>query len=201
MLVAGGLGERLGYNGIKVNLPFELITEECFLNYYIDFLMAYQRRIGKLCCCYSELLGNEHKILLSIMTSDDTHDRTVKLLEENNYFGMPKDQISFMKQEKVPAMLDSKAHFAQKPNSLEIETKPHGHGDIHTLIYHSGNSKKWLDAGKKWVCFFQDTNPLIFRAFPALIGVSKKHNLELNFVGVPRKVGEAADVFVILHKE
>jgi len=44
--VAGGLGERLGYNGIKVSLPFELITEEFFLNYYIDFLMAYQKRAG-----------------------------------------------------------------------------------------------------------------------------------------------------------
>jgi len=190
LLVAGGLGERLGYNGIKVSLPFELITEEFFLNYYIDFLMAYQKRAGP-----------GARILLSIMTSDDTHDKTVKLLEENNYYGMPKDQISFMKQEKVPAMTNSKAHFAQKANSLEIETKPHGHGDVHTLIYHSGNSKKWLDQGKKWVCFFQDTNPLIFRSFPALIGVSRKHNLEVNFIGVPRKVGEAADVMVVLSKE
>jgi len=160
------------------------------LNYYIDFLMAYQKRVG-----------TESKILLSIMTSDDTHDRTVQLLEENNYYGMPKDQISFMKQEKIPAMTNSKAHFAQKPGSLEIETKPHGHGDIHTLIHHSGNSKKWLEQGKRWVCFFQDTNPLIFRSFPALLGVSRKQNLEANFVGVPRKVGEAADVFVIGHKE
>ena len=189
-LVAGGLGERLGYNGIKVSLPFELVTQEVFLNYYIDFLMAYQKRVG-----------TESKILLSIMTSDDTHDRTVELLEQNNYFGMPKDQVSFMKQEKIPAMINSKAHFAQKPGSLEIETKPHGHGDIHTLIYHSGNSKKWLEQGKRWVCFFQDTNPLIFRSFPALLGVSRKQNLECNFVGVPRKVGEAADVFVIGQKE
>jgi UDP-sugar pyrophosphorylase len=135
------------------------------------------------------------------MTSDDTHDKTVQLLEENNYFGFPKDQLSFMKQEKVPAMKNSKAHFSQKPGSLEIETKPHGHGDIHTLIYHSGNSKKWLDAGKKWVCFMQDTNPLIFRAFPSLLGVSKRDNLEINYIGAPRKVGEAADVFVTLSKE
>ena len=135
------------------------------------------------------------------MTSDDTHTQTVKLLEENNYFGMPKDQISFMKQEKVPALIDSKAHFAQKPGSLEIETKPHGHGDIHTLIYHTGNSKKWVEQGKKWVCFFQDTNPLIFRSFPSLLGVAKKNNLEVNCIGVPRKVGEAADVFVDVHKE
>lgn len=152
--------------------------------------MAFQKRIG-----------NDHKMLLSIMTSDDTHDRTVKLLEENNYFGMPKDQISFMKQEKVPAIGNVKAEFSQKTDSLEIETKPHGHGDIHTLIHRTGNSKKWLEQGKKWICFFSDTNPLLFRAYPALLGVSKKYNLEMNWIGVPRKVGEAADVFVNLHKE
>jgi UDP-sugar pyrophosphorylase len=135
------------------------------------------------------------------MTSDDTHNRTVKLLEDNDYFGMPRDQLSFMKQQKVPAMLDIKARFAQKPGTLEIETKPHGHGDMHTLIYSTGNSKKWLDQGKKWVCSFQDTNPLVFRGFPGLIGTSKKHNLEVNSMVVPRKVGEAADVAVVLKKE
>ena len=41
VLVAGGLGERLGYNGIKIELPIELITEKCFLQYYIEFILAY----------------------------------------------------------------------------------------------------------------------------------------------------------------
>jgi len=40
-----------------------------------------------------------------------------------------------MKQEKVPAMIDNDARFVQLPNSLLIETKPHGHGDVHTLLY------------------------------------------------------------------
>lgn len=35
------------------------------------------------------------------MTSDDTYALTVKLLKENNYFGMEETQIIIMKQEKV----------------------------------------------------------------------------------------------------
>jgi UDP-sugar pyrophosphorylase len=31
VLVAGGLGERLGYNGIKVELPVEVTTDMCYL--------------------------------------------------------------------------------------------------------------------------------------------------------------------------
>ena len=47
---------------------------------------------------------------------------------------METDQITFMKQEKVPAMLDIKAKLAFDQSNF-IETKPHGHGDIHFLMH------------------------------------------------------------------
>ena len=34
----------------------------------------------------------------------------------------------------------------------------------------AGLADKWLAEGFKWVCFFQDTNGLVFRALPAAIG-------------------------------
>ena len=38
------------------------------------------------------------EIPLAIMTSDDTHSRTTKLLEDNAYFGMKPSQVKMMKQ-------------------------------------------------------------------------------------------------------
>lgn len=35
------------------------------------------------------------------MVSDDTHDRTRALLEQEGYYGFPKAQVTLMKQEKV----------------------------------------------------------------------------------------------------
>ena len=35
VLIAGGLGERLGYNSIKVGLPIETFTYLTYLNFYI----------------------------------------------------------------------------------------------------------------------------------------------------------------------
>jgi UDP-sugar pyrophosphorylase len=35
VLVAGGLGERLGYPGIKISIPMELLTGKTFIGYYI----------------------------------------------------------------------------------------------------------------------------------------------------------------------
>ena len=77
---------------------------------------------------------------LCIMVSDDTHDRTLHLLEKHNYFGLDKTHIDIVKQENVPALLDNDAKIAivDHADEFKIVTKPHGHGDIHTLLYQSG---------------------------------------------------------------
>ena len=80
---------------------------------------------------------------LAIMTSDDTHGLTIKLLEENNYFGMRREQVTIMKQEKVPALSDSEARIALSSDKLWIESKPHGHGDVHTLLHMTKTADKW----------------------------------------------------------
>ena len=73
---------------------------------------------------------------LCIMVSDDTHDRTVKILEENDYFGLDKANVDLVKQENVPALLDNDGNMAlAEGGEFKIITKPHGHGDIHTLLY------------------------------------------------------------------
>ena len=59
------------------------------------------------------------------------------------------------------------------------------------MLHASGLAKKWHEQGKQWLGFLQDTNGLVFRAFPAAIGVSKKLDLDVNSVTVPRKPGEA----------
>ena len=85
VLVAGGLGERLGYDGIKVRIPLDLLTQTSFLQYYIEYILAFQKKVGA------------DMIPLAIMVSDDTHDLTVDFLKENNNFGMKQEQIIIMK--------------------------------------------------------------------------------------------------------
>lgn len=187
VLVAGGLGERLGYNGIKVALPSETSTGTCFLQLYIESILALQEAS----CRLAE--GEPQKeIPFAIMTSDDTHARTLALLESNAYFGMKATQVTLLKQEKVACLADNDARLAVDPqNKYRIQTKPHGHGDVHSLLYSSGLLKKWHDAGVKWVLFFQDTNGLLFKAIPASLGVSATKQYQVNSLAVPRKAKEA----------
>jgi UDP-sugar pyrophosphorylase len=49
VLVAGGIGERLGYHGIKIGIPAELARGLCFLQLYIEHIRAlqYLANLGK----------------------------------------------------------------------------------------------------------------------------------------------------------
>ncbi|KAL9313661.1 hypothetical protein ACSQ67_019113 [Phaseolus vulgaris] len=184
VLVAGGLGERLGYSGIKVALPAETTTGTCFIQHYIESILALQDA--------SSQGESQTQIPLAIMTSDDTHGRTLELLESNSYFGMQPTQVTLLKQEKVACLEDNDARLAlEQQNKYRIQTKPHGHGDVHSLLYSSGILNVWYDAGLKWVLFFQDTNGLLFKAIPAALGVSASKQYNVNSLAVPRKAKEA----------
>lgn len=111
-----------------------------------------------------------------IMVSDDTHDRTIQLLEKFNYFGLGKDRVDIIKQENVPALMDNSAKMAIDKDNFKVITKPHGHGDVHNLLFDSGVAKRWKDMGKEWMIFIQDTNALALKAIPSIIGVSKQNN-------------------------
>ena len=72
---------------------------------------------------------------LVIMTSDDTHAPTLALLAAHGHFGLAPGQVTVLKQEKVPAMTDVTAKFAvREADPWEMDTKPHGHGDVHLLL-------------------------------------------------------------------
>jgi UDP-sugar pyrophosphorylase len=162
-----------------VALPLYIVEREmCFLELYLSHISTIQA-----------MHGNGRQLPVAIMTSDDTHALTVELLKKRNFFGMPEGQITIMKQNKVPAMLDATAKFAGKDG--KIDTKPHGHGDVHTLL-HQHAIGAWAKTGVKWVVFFQDTNGPIFRSMAAVLGVSSKLNLAANSVCVPRTPGKAS---------
>ena len=189
VLVAGGLGERLGYTGIKIGLQNELITLRTYIEVYTDFLKAYEDRIKK-----KEEMPSDWFIPFCIMTSGDTHEKTVSLLKSRNNFGMRPEQITIVKQSKLPAILDNDCHLALQKNKFLLETKPHGHGDVHFLLYQSGKVKKWIKEGKRYMVQFMDTNVLAFNCIPASIGSSVKYGFDINSIVVPRRPKDAIGI-------
>lgn len=185
VLVAGGLGERLGYSGIKLSLPTESCTGTTYMEYYCRFIQALQEYAGQ----------RNHQTVrlpLAIMTSGDTHDQTVEMFAKHNYFGLDKDHVHFIQQQKVPALADMEAHLATTPEDpFTLVMKPHGHGDVHSLLLSSGLLKRWKEGGVKWITLLQDTNAAVMRVLMAVIGVSARKGLAMNTITVPRRPGEA----------
>jgi UDP-sugar pyrophosphorylase len=149
VLIAGGLGERLGFSSIKISLPVITVVEDySYMQFYAEYALACKEAALKR---DPSLDRATFYVPFAIMVSDDTYDRTIKLLESHNYFGLGKDRVDIIKQENVPAMMDNSARLATKDG--KVETKPHGHGDIHNLLFDSGVASKWLAMGKDWMIF------------------------------------------------
>lgn len=181
VLVAGGLGERLGYHDIKIKIVSNSISNLSFLDHYVTI-------IKNLCT----------KPCIVIMTSDDTHSRTINYLSENSNFGLLNDELYIIKQNKVPCFLNKNGDLAYN-NKGDLIMKPHGHGDVHMLLYQNGLVDIFYNLEKKWIVFFQDTNILTFDAVVPTIGISSEKDIDFNFITTNRKPGEAVGCIVTLH--
>mmetsp|Transcript_17097 Transcript_17097/g.39069 ORF Transcript_17097/g.39069 Transcript_17097/m.39069 type:complete len:705 (-) Transcript_17097:118-2232(-) len=196
VLVAGGLGERLGYSGIKLSLETNLCTEECFLEVYIKYIKAVQHMAR------TKTGNDDVRIPLVIMTSGDTDQPTRDLLKANDNFGMDEDMVSIVMQDKVPALKNNNAALAlDDDDRWTVQTKPHGHGDVHHLLYREGLVDKWEEEGRTHVVFLQDTNELVINSVIPVLGVSIAKGFDMNSICIPRLAGEAAGAIARLeHK-
>ncbi|MBT8043216.1 MAG: UTP--glucose-1-phosphate uridylyltransferase [Pontiella sp.] len=179
VLVAGGLGERLGYNGIKLDIPVEVLETTPYLKHYASCLKAMEAR-----------MENPRPVPFIIMVSQDTGPKTIEALETNNYYGLQKEQVHILKQELVPAIADNDGALALE-EKYKLILKPHGHGDIHMLLHTSGVAAKLQNEGIEHLLFIQDTNGQVFNAMPAALGVSVEKGYDFNSIAVNRIPGEA----------
>lgn len=179
VLVAGGLGERLGYSGIKLDIPVEVTETTSYLAHYAANLKAMEAR-----------MKSPRPVPFIIMVSDDTDAKTRAALEANNRFGLKEEQVHILKQELVPAIADNDGRLALA-EKYKLILKPHGHGDIHMLLHTSGLAARLAQQGIEHLVFMQDTNGQIFNAVPAALGASVEKGFDFNSVAVNRIPGEA----------
>lgn len=172
VLVAGGIGERLGYSGAKVGLPVETATGESFLYRYL----AWATHVG----------GDD--VPFVIMTSTKTHHNTLQFIKKLGFSDLR--NLIVLKQDSVFCFADAYGRLAVERNKLL--RKPHGHGDIHSLLYRCVDKEgvpvltRWKESGYKYIAFFQDTNGLAPETLTYQIAISEKNQLAMNFSAIPR---------------
>ncbi|MBQ8125458.1 MAG: UDPGP type 1 family protein [Kiritimatiellae bacterium] len=185
LLVAGGQGSRLGYDGPKGCYSIGPVTGAPLFYFHARKILARTIRYGRAIPFY-------------VMTSEANNAATVKCFEENDYFGLNPDDVFFFTQGMWPGMdrdgriiLDAPGHVFMSPD---------GHGGLIAALKRSGALDDMKKRGIKSVFFFQVDNPLVEIADPAFIGYhilnKSEYSLKLcakrdpkEKVGVPMQFG------------
>lgn len=157
VLLAGGMGTRLGSDDPKGMYNIGL-TKEVYI-------------FERLICNLQDVVAlTKTYIHLFIMTSDKNHDKTVRFLQEKNYFGYDSSYIHFFRQEMAPASdYDGKVYLEAKG---KISNSPNGNGGWFSSMHNSGMLDIVKKEGIQWLNVFAVDNVLQRIADPCFIGAT-----------------------------
>ena len=186
LLVAGGQGSRLGYDGPKGCYSIGPVTGAPLFYFHARKILAKSNRYGKPIPWY-------------IMTSEANNAATVKCFEDNNYFGLDKKNVFFFTQGMWPGMTAEGKIILDQPGHIFMS--PDGHGGLLAALKRSGALADMKKRGIKSVFFFQVDNPMVEIADPAFIGyhvqMKSEYSLKLcakrdpkEKVGMPMQFGK-----------
>ena len=186
LLVAGGQGSRLGYDGPKGCYAIGPITGAPLFYFHARKVLARSIRYGATIPFY-------------VMTSEANDAATQKCFEENDFFGLDPKNVFFFTQGMWPGMTKDGKIILDRPGHIFMS--PDGHGGLLAALRRSGALDDMRARGIKSVFFFQVDNPLVEIADPAFIGyhVLQKSEYSLKLcakrdpfekVGIPMQFGK-----------
>lgn len=113
VLLAGGQGTRLGFDGPKGKYNIGLTKDVYIFERLIRNLQDVTDKAG----CY---------VPLYIMTSDKNNDETIAFFKEKSYFDYPEEYVKFFKQEMAPSTDYDGKLLMEAKDSLSLS--PNGNG-------------------------------------------------------------------------
>jgi UDP-N-acetylglucosamine/UDP-N-acetylgalactosamine diphosphorylase len=187
ILVAGGAGTRLGFDGPKGTFPIGPVSSASLFQIHAEKIVALGRRYGR-------------PLPLYIMTSPENHAATIAFFEANHRFGL--DHVRFFVQGQMPAVdrVTGKVLLAARDH---IALSPDGHGGTLAALAAPGPDgspsclDEMRDRGIHTLFYFQVDNPLVQIADPAFLGLHQQAEAEMSFKVIERlSPGEKLGVVV-----
>ena len=181
VLLAGGLGTRVGSNAPKGMLNINLPSGRSLFQMHADMIIAQQDAAGV-------------ELPLYIMTSPMLYRNVYNVFELHQYFGLNRSKVHFFNQTLLPCFdFDGKIAM-QTPTT--VATSPGGHGDLLYSLQHSGMLKKMESTNVDWVFTFNVDNPLANVPDPTFLGYCATMNTSRCFKVVERmRLNEALNIF------
>ena len=165
LVVAGGQGTRLGFDGPKGAFRIGPLSNKCLFALFAERILATQRRYGT-------------TVPWFIMTSPANDAETRDFFAGNHFFGLLPDQIHFFIQGTMPAVDEQgKILLASKH---EIARSPDGHGGTLRALDRSVALGILEDQGIEEISYFQVDNVLAKVLDPVFIGYHAKAGAEMS---------------------
>lgn len=157
VLLAGGQGTRLGFDGPKGAYNIGIKKSLLIFEQQVKNLSE----VTKACGAF---------VPLYIMTSEINHAATVQCWQENGFFGYPQEYVRFFVQEMAPACdFSGKVLLADKG---EIALSPNGNGGWFSSMEKAGLLKDVQSRGIEWLNAYAVDNVLQRIADPVFIGAT-----------------------------
>lgn len=155
VVVAGGQGTRLGYDGPKGVFPIGAVSGKSIFELHVERIRALARR-------------HETCIPLFVMTSAANDEATRAFFKKNRNFGLPDEDVFFFVQGMMPAVdfsgklvLDARDHVFESPG---------GHGGVMPALARSGALAGMRRRGVTDIFHFQVDNVLVDVAEAVFLG-------------------------------
>jgi UDP-N-acetylglucosamine/UDP-N-acetylgalactosamine diphosphorylase len=153
--VAGGMGTRLGADRPKGTLSISPVMGKSIFQLHAEKILANMKRYNTIIPWY-------------IMTSLNNDEMTREFFEENRFFGLNKDDVSFFTQGILP-VIDFKGKLLMDSKN-NIVTSPNGHGGTLFALREKGVLSNMKERGIEHIFYHQIDNVLIKIIDPVYLG-------------------------------
>jgi UDP-N-acetylglucosamine/UDP-N-acetylgalactosamine diphosphorylase len=184
VIVAGGQGTRLGFDGPKGCYPIGPITDRSLFQIHAEKVIALGRRHGA-------------PVPLYVMTSPQNHAETAAFFDRHGDFGV--ERLCLFVQGEMPAVDRASGRILlSEPGRVALS--PDGHGGTIRALERSGALAEMAAAGIRTIFYLQVDNPLIAIGDPGFVGIHRRAGAEMSSK-VVRKVDPAEKVGLVVMRE
>lgn len=181
MVVAGGQGTRLGFEGPKGLFPLGPASGRTLFELQAQKIRGARRRWHAPIPWY-------------VMTSPATNAPTRAFFHEHRCFGLPESDVFFLCQATAPALDFEGRLLLETPG--RIAENPNGHGGAFQALADSGALDDMQRRGITTLSYYQVDNPLIRLLDPVFVGVHAAAAAEMS-AKVVRKIDPMEKVGVL----
>ena len=164
LIVAGGQGTRLRFNGPKGMFGVTPIKNKSLFQLLSEKTAAASKQANRL-------------LPLAIMTSPLNHKETVYFFQEHQYFGLDPLQVTFFSQGMLP-FLDAQGNLVLTPQGA-IAEGPDGNGSSLKHFYDEGIWKQWHEQGIQYLNYILIDNALADPFDAELLGNHVRQSAEI----------------------